>query len=66
MDNDEYADAIRTVPAREAVKALDALNPGDSDGGHKEADEILLEAAPAEVRAAYLRARKRAGGWGYA
>lgn len=50
-----------------AVQLLDALNVDhEPGGGHEEADEILLEAATPEVRAAYLRARQRAGGWWYA
>lgn len=47
----------------EIVAALDALEKGDAEGAHGEADELLLKAVPPEVLMAWISARDRVGFW---
>ena len=47
----------------EAVRRLDALDGGDPEADHGDADAILLEFVPPEVRRAWTRARERVGFW---
>lgn len=47
----------------EIVAALDAISPGDAEGAHAEADELLLKAVPPEVLNAWIAARDRVGFW---
>jgi hypothetical protein len=46
-----------------AVEALDAIDGGDPEGDHGDADHILLTIAPPEVRRAYERLVSRARWW---
>lgn len=50
----------------EAVAALDAIDGGEPEGAHGEADRILRAVVPPEVSAAYGRLVERAAGWWYA
>lgn len=50
----------------EAVAALDAIQPGDAEANHGEAESILLRVVPVEVAEAYGRAEDRDRGWWYA
>jgi len=47
----------------ELIRRLDAIDGGDPDGAHGEADDLLLEAMPEEVRQAYMRLVKRCRWW---
>lgn len=47
----------------EAVARLDAIDGGEPEGAHGEADGILLASATPEVRAAYERLKGRAPWW---
>lgn len=47
----------------EAVAALDAIDGADGEVAHGEADDILLELVPVEVREARVRLVKRARFW---
>lgn len=49
--------------AKDAVKALDALDVSDCEAAHSLADDILLDVVPKSVRDAYERVVKRAGWW---
>jgi hypothetical protein len=51
------------MTVEEAVVALDELNASDAEGAHSEADDILLELVPPEVKAAYYRLVARAPWW---
>ncbi|QSR25554.1 hypothetical protein CFH99_07950 [Nocardioides aromaticivorans] len=46
-----------------AVAALDAIDGDDPDGAHSEADQVLLDAVPAEVADAYERLVARCRWW---
>lgn len=48
---------------KKLIEALDAINGYDSEMAHDEADKILQEAVPAEVREAYRRVEARSGGF---
>ena len=48
---------------KEAVAALDAINSGDPEAAHGEADAILLAAVPPEVAEAYRRLVDRCDWW---
>jgi hypothetical protein len=58
--------AVTALTAREAVRALQAIDPGDQEAAHDEADKILLAAVPPSVRAAYQDLVERSGGFWYA
>lgn len=47
----------------DAIAALDAIDVGDPERAHSEADEILAAVAPGAVRDAYFRVSQRAGWW---
>jgi len=47
----------------DAVERLDALTDADTEAAHIDADAVLLEFVPDEVKSAYIRARERAGFW---
>lgn len=52
------------MKTKEAVNALDAINPEDDpERAHSEADEILLAAVAPEVADAYRRLVTRAPWW---
>ncbi len=50
----------------DAVRALEAIKPGDPEYAHSEADDILLASAVPKVRQAYDAAIERTGPWWYA
>ena len=61
------------MTTEEAVAALDAIYPGedvayyaDNEAAHGDADDVLLQAVPADVRQAWERVRDRVGGFWYA
>jgi len=45
------------------VRELDSIDAGDPERAHGDADEVLLRACPADVRAAYQRLTERANWW---
>lgn len=47
----------------EGVARLNALQPGDNEGAHDEADAILLEFVPKRVADAWRAADERIGWW---
>lgn len=47
----------------EIIEALDAIDPGDPELAHGQADDLLLEAVPAEIRDAYKRVADRCHWW---
>lgn len=49
--------------AEQAVSALNAIDGGDPEGAHCEADDILLSLAPPEVAAAYACLIERCAWW---
>lgn len=49
-----------------AIAALDAIEPGDEEMMHYQADRIIRETLPIEVRHAYERVMERANWWAYA
>ena len=51
---------------KKLIEALDAIDGDDPESAHDEADKILQEAVPAEVREAYKRVEARSGGFWYA
>jgi hypothetical protein len=55
-----------TLSEAEVVAALDAIEPGDKECAHGDADDLLVIAAPPAVREAYIRAYERLGGFWYA
>ena len=61
----EMTDELR-LTAEEAVKRLDAIDGGDTETAHADADDILLAVVPPEVREAWNRANERAQGFWYA
>lgn len=48
------------------VRALDSIAGGDPEGDHAEADDILLEVVPEEIRKAYEQLVARAKWWAFA
>jgi hypothetical protein len=46
-----------------AVAKLDAIDAGDPEMAHGEADEILLSVVPGEVLHAYVRLTRRCSWW---
>lgn len=48
---------------KKAVADLDAIDGGDAEGAHAEADEVLLRMVPRQVRQAYERLRERSARW---
>jgi len=55
-----------TDAERDAIRELDALDPGDKEGTHTAADAIVVAVAHSAVQAAYHRAATRTGPWWYA
>lgn len=49
-----------------AVLELDALGGTDCEASHAQADQILLDAVPQEVRDAYARLVERTSWWAFA
>lgn len=45
------------------VARLDKISCDDSEAAHSQADDILMELAPLEVRAAYVRLMERCDWW---
>lgn len=56
---------IRTMikTTAEIIEALDAITGDDPEHAHGQADDLLLEAVPAEVRDAYKRVAGRCEWW---
>ena len=52
-----------TMLREEAVAALDAIDGGDPDGAHGEADKILLAYVDPSVAGAYERLVERCAWW---
>jgi hypothetical protein len=52
-----------TERTRLAVEALDAIDAGDPEAAHSEADAILLAYVPDDIRDAYDRLVARAHFW---
>lgn len=50
----------------DAVDALNAIDDYDPEEAHSEADKILLELVPPEVREAYAALQERCGWWAFA
>lgn len=50
----------------EAVAVLDAISGSDPEVAHMEADDVLFELAPVEVRDAYARLTSRCRWWAHA
>lgn len=57
---------MAALTAREATRALQAIDTTDQEAAHDEADKILLSAVHPSVAAAYMDLVKRAGGFWYA
>ncbi len=55
-----------TEDEHEAIRKLDAIEPGDKEGAHLEADDIVVAVVHPAVQAAYQRAAQRTGPWWYA
>lgn len=55
--------AAEGVTVDDIVARIDAISGDDPEGAHGELDEILLDLAPAEVRAAALRLYRRCSWW---
>lgn len=53
----------KQLSKREAVEQLNALDSGDGEEMHAEADKILLAYVPEQVRQAYERVQDRANFW---
>lgn len=53
----------KSMSKTEAVQQLNALDSGDGEEMHAEADKILLAYVPEQVRLAYERVQARAGFW---
>lgn len=47
----------------QAIKALNAIDGGDPEVAHSQADDILLAYVPEDVRNAYQALVKRCGWW---
>lgn len=50
----------------EAIEALDAIDGGDPESAHCEADDVLLKSVPWAVAEAYRRVTERAEDWWFA
>lgn len=50
----------------DAVRKLNAINGQDKEVEHSDADTIIVEFLPEEIRQAYQNAQQRSGGWWYA
>lgn len=71
-EDTELTEALHTAqrPATDEditawVAALDALSGDDPEHAHGEADRVLLQAVPPEVRAAYERVTSRCSWWAH-
>lgn len=63
FESEVRAISHNAIVVLDAVERLDALTDGDVEAAHIDADEVLLEFVPDEVKAAYLAARERVGFW---
>ena len=48
----------------ELIRRLDALDGSDPEVAHGDADRLIEEALPEEVRQAYVRVQRRCRWWG--
>jgi hypothetical protein len=51
------------TPFKQFVDRLDAISGDDPESAHGQADDVLLECVPAEVREAYERVAARCSWW---
>jgi|GEM_PF-3691448 len=63
FESEVRAISHNAIVVLDAVERLDALTGDAPEEEHSEADEILLEFVPDEVKAAYLAAKARVGFW---
>lgn len=61
-----FQHVIEQAEIDEAVAALDAIDGQDPERAHGDADVILENLAPADVKEALDRLHARARGWWYA
>lgn len=52
-----------TKTTAEIIEALDAITGDDPEHAHSQADDLLMEAVPAEIRDAYKRVADRCDWW---
>lgn len=63
FESEVRAISHNAIVVLDAVERLDAMSGGAPEEEHVEADGILLEFVPDEVKAAYLAAKARVGFW---
>ena len=63
FESEVRAISHNAIVVLDAVERLDALTDADTEVAHIEADAVLLEFVPDEVKSAFIRARERAGFW---
>ena len=54
------------VDVESIVRSLDSIDADDCEEAHNLADNLLLQAVPAEIAAAYQRVVERAEWWAWA
>lgn len=57
---------MRKSEVEKAVKNLNEIDAGDPERAHKEADQIILDLLPTEVKEAYDGVVDRSWGWWFA